>query len=200
MRMWLVRHGETEWNREARYQGHSDVPLNEEGIRQALKVAERMVGEPIVAVYSSDLSRARMTAEIIAAPHRAPLYIKPLLREADYGLWEGLPYREIKNRYPGSIERWLDDPEGSRPPQGESLGEVRDRALKAVEEIKAENPDGTVVVVTHGGVIAMLLMTFLKEDSSFLRRFFGRNASVSLIEVNEEAEVLCWSDASHLDE
>ncbi|MDH7479594.1 MAG: alpha-ribazole phosphatase [Syntrophomonadaceae bacterium] len=201
MRLWLVRHGETEWNRQARYQGHSDVPLNEEGMRQALKVAERLASEPVEAVYSSDLSRARVTAEIIAARHGAPLYVREVLRESNYGQWEGMSFKEIRERFPGSIERWLDDPEGSRPPGGESLGEVRTRALAAIKEIQARHPEDTVVVVTHGGVIAMLLMTYLGEDSSFLRRFFGKNASVSLIELEgDRAEVVCWSDASHLEE
>ncbi|NPV90466.1 MAG: alpha-ribazole phosphatase [Firmicutes bacterium] len=201
MLIWMVRHGETEWNHQSRYQGHTDVPLNEVGIIQSRQAAERLASEPITAVYSSDLTRARTTAEIIAASHGLTVRVKKGLRESNYGKWEGMTFKEIKAVYPGAIERWLDNPQGSRPPDGESLWEVRERALAAVDEIRGENPeDSSLVIVTHGGVIAMLLMTYLKEGPEFLRRFFGRNASISKIEFRgEDVEVLEWSDASHLE-
>lgn len=197
--MFLVRHGETIWNQELRYQGITDVPLNATGREQSLQVARRLKKESIQAVYSSDLSRARETAEIIAGFLGVPLYLHAGLREVNYGFWEGLRLEEINKLFPGSRERWLSDPWNNPPPGGESMLEVRSRVLAALREIRERYPQGAVAVVTHGGVIAMLLVTFWGFDISSLTQFFSRNASVTLLEwEGEKAKVLYWGDDSHL--
>jgi broad specificity phosphatase PhoE len=131
----LVRHGETDWNAAGRLQGHTDRPLNEYGRRQARELAERLAGDGVGAVYTSDLARARETAEIIATRLGLEIVLDPDLREKDWGNWEGLTADER-----ASLEF-----------EGESTEEHRERVLRAVARIVAAHPGERVVVVTHGG-------------------------------------------------
>jgi probable phosphoglycerate mutase len=131
----LVRHGETDWNAEGKLQGHTDRPLNDYGRRQAQALAERLAGDSIDAVYASDLSRARETAEILGEKLGLPVLVDPDLREKNWGNWEGLTSDERLH-----IEF-----------EGETSEAHRDRTLNAVQRIVERHPDGRVVVVTHGG-------------------------------------------------
>ena len=136
----LVRHGETDWNAEGKLQGHTDRPLNDYGRRQARALAERLAGEEIEAVYASDLSRARETAEILGAQLGLPVAVDPDLREKNWGNWEGLtPDERLRIEY-----------------EGESSDDHRARTLRAVERIVERHPAGRVVVVTHGGSLRRL--------------------------------------------
>src|SRR6185437_5386630 len=136
----LVRHGETDWNAEGKLQGHTDRPLNDYGRRQARALAERLAGEEIEAVYASDLSRARETAEILGAQLGLPVAVDPDLREKNWGNWEGLTADErLRIEY-----------------EGESSEDHRSRTLRAVERIVERHPAGRVVVVTHGGSLRRL--------------------------------------------
>jgi broad specificity phosphatase PhoE len=132
----LVRHGETDWNAERRWQGHADVPLNERGRKQAHALAEQLARQPIDAIYSSDLSRARDTAEIVGARLGAEVVVDPDLREIDVGPIEGLTAEEA-----GTVEGW----------QGEPKDVHAARVLAAVHRIAERHPGGRVLVVTHGG-------------------------------------------------
>ena len=131
----LVRHGETDWNAEGRLQGHTDRPLNDHGRRQAKELAERLAGEGADAIYASDLSRAKETAEILGARLGLPVVIDADLREKNWGNWEGLTGDE---RIHVEFE-------------GESTKDHRERVLGAVERIAERHPGQRVVVVTHGG-------------------------------------------------
>ena len=131
----LVRHGETDWNAEGRLQGHTDRPLNDYGRRQATELAQRLAGDGADAIYSSDLSRARTTAEIIGERLGLPVVVDPDLREKNWGTWEGLTGDERAH-----VEF-----------EGESTDDHRDRVMAAVRRIAARHPDQRVVVVTHGG-------------------------------------------------
>jgi broad specificity phosphatase PhoE len=131
----LVRHGETDWNAEGKLQGHTDRPLNDYGRRQAQALADKLAGESIDAVYASDLSRARETAEILGAKLGLPVAVDPDLREKDWGNWEGLTSEERLH-----IEF-----------EGETSEAHRDRTLGAVQRIVERHPEGRIVVVTHGG-------------------------------------------------
>jgi len=136
----LVRHGETDRNAEGKLQGHTDRPLNDYGRRQARALAERLAGEEIEAVYASDLSRARETAEILGAQLGLPVAVDPDLREKNWGNWEGLTADErLRIEY-----------------EGESSEDHRSRTLRAVERIVERHPAGRVVVVTHGGSLRRL--------------------------------------------
>jgi broad specificity phosphatase PhoE len=131
----LVRHGETDWNAEGRLQGHTDRPLNDYGRRQAKELAERLAAEHVDAIYTSDLSRAKETAEIVGERLGLPVVVDADLREKNWGSWEGLTGDERRN---------VDY-------VGESTEDHRERILRAVERIVERHPEQRIVVVTHGG-------------------------------------------------
>ena len=133
----LVRHGETDWNAERRWQGHTDVPLNEHGREQARRLAESLVGAGADAMYSSDLGRARETAEIVGARLGLPVVVDPDLREIDVGSREGLTGEQV------GIREW----------DGESKESHRDRTLRALERVAGSHPGARVIVVAHGGTL-----------------------------------------------
>lgn len=133
----LVRHGETDWNAEGKLQGHTDRPLNDFGRRQANTLADRLAGEEIAAIYSSDLARAKETAEIVGARIGVPVVVDPDLREKNWGTWEGLTGDErLRVEF-----------------EGESTEEHRNRTLGAIARIVERHPGERVVVVTHGGSV-----------------------------------------------
>jgi 2,3-bisphosphoglycerate-dependent phosphoglycerate mutase len=141
----LARHGETDWNREFRIQGSSDVELNDLGREQARALADELADVELDAIYASDLSRARATAEAVAATKDLPVKLDPRLRERAFGSWEGLTREDIEERF--------------RPddrPDGETNEEVRARVLAAIEEIAARHPREQVLVVSHGGALNAL--------------------------------------------
>lgn len=142
----LARHGETDWNREERYQGHADPPLNETGRAQAEELASTLT-EPIQAIYSSDLRRASETAEIVAARLGLAVEQNPGLREIDVGSWQGLTKAEIDGR------RW----------DGETYEHHAARVTRALREIAARHPDGRVLVVSHGGTLRRVQQAVLGE-------------------------------------
>jgi probable phosphoglycerate mutase len=150
----LARHGETDWNREGRWQGWADPSLNGTGHDQARELALRLAETPFDAVYSSDLRRALETAEIVAAAHRLQVVADPGLREIDVGQWSGLTHAEITERFPL----------GNRP-GGETREQHSVRVLAAVERIARAHPDGRVLVVAHGGCLRAL-QRHLDDDVS----------------------------------
>ena len=147
----LVRHGETDWNRERRFQGHADPPLNETGREQARALAEQLAGDAIAAVYTSDLRRARETAEIVAAKLDAEIVALRELREIDVGSWQGLSWPEIEEQDPDGVERWRRDGHGWHG--GETYEELGARIVAALSGIVARHPGERVVVVGHGGTV-----------------------------------------------
>jgi broad specificity phosphatase PhoE len=151
----LARHGETDWNRELRWQGHSNPPLNERGRRQARALADALEGTSLAAVYSSDLRRASETAEIVALRLGLPVSVDPALREIDVGSWEGLTLAEIEARFPEAVDRWE-----RRGAHGWDGGETHDqmaaRVHDAVHSIAAGHEGEEILVVTHGGPIRAL--------------------------------------------
>jgi len=145
----LARHGETDWNREHRVQGQTDVGLNDAGREQAEALSERLADERLDAIVSSDLSRARETAEAVARRHGLEVVTDAALREKDFGSWEGLTDVEIAERFPDAARgRWGD---------GETTEDVAARVLPAMERIRARHRDGAVLVVSHGGAIRVIL-------------------------------------------
>jgi probable phosphoglycerate mutase len=147
----LARHGETDWNSERRWQGHSDQPLNERGREQARELAESLVGRRIDAVYSSDLWRARETAEIVARRLGLPVALDRGLREVDVGEWSGLVHTEIETRYPEGFRRWQEGLHGWE--DGETYDAMGVRVVTALLAIAARHQGETVLVVSHGGAI-----------------------------------------------
>lgn len=156
-RLWLVRHGETDWNAEGRLQGHSDRPLTPRGREQAAQAAARMTGLRFGALVSSDLFRARETAGILAAA----LGIEPRsdvrLREIDFGAWEGLSLASVRARFGADHAAFESDPLGARAPGGECARDVADRVIAAADEIAARAEGERVLLVAHALPIALLL-------------------------------------------
>jgi broad specificity phosphatase PhoE len=155
--VYLVRHGSVVGAETRRFIGHLDVPLSTLGERQIAAVAARLSGIVLDAVYSSDLLRARRSAEILAAPHGLVPVERPALREFAMGRWEGLTGDEIKALDADAYAAWMADVAGYEFPDGENLQQLSARAWPAFEEIVAAHPGGTLAVVAHGGTNRALL-------------------------------------------
>jgi broad specificity phosphatase PhoE len=199
MNLILVRHGETDWNRTGRCQGISDVVLNDNGRKQALELGLCLKGEKISAVYSSDLARAMSTAEEIARHHGLTVEIDSDLREMDQGDFEGLLFTEIRERYSDIMSEWRDNPETLRIPSGETLAEVRERALRAFEKLRGRHDGETVVAVSHNLTITTLLCEFTGVGLSGFRSFGIQAASRSTLSLSGgKVVVVDLNDISHL--
>jgi alpha-ribazole phosphatase len=164
-RLWLVRHGETMWNREKRFCGHQDVALSPLGEAQARWAGEQLCDSPVVALYSSDLQRAHQTAEIIARNCSAPPTIKssPAWRELFFGAWEGLTYPQIVSRFPDQLD-FFTDPMQVSPPDGESLATLLQRVQAAFAQLTQDAlslPSGDIVLVSHQGPLRVLVCCML---------------------------------------
>ena len=200
MRLFIVRHGQTDHNRDSIALGRDDVPLNELGARQAEALAQRLSAETIAAVYASPLKRAARTADAIAARHGIPVTIEDGLIEMEVGELDGLTYPDIRERFPGVIERWLSETGPEHPfPGGESLVQVADRAWTLVQRIAAAHPQETVVVVTHNFVILCILTRALGLDLARFRRLKHEVAAISVVEfAGNRMTVLSMNDTCHL--
>ena len=164
----LARHGESDWNVELRWQGHADRPLTARGRIQAEALAERLADIELDAIYSSDLRRARETAEAVAATRGLDVHADPGLREVDVGSWSGLTRLEAKERFPDEYATWLNGGPGWR--DGETYVEMTERVLAAVRRIVERHLDGTVLVVAHGGPIRAIHASALGMDVHAYRR------------------------------
>lgn len=184
MKMILIRHGQTEWNALQKYQGHTDVHLNELGRKQAATAAQYLKDhETIEAVYASDLSRTRETAEILSRSINLPVITDSRLRELSFGLWEGMTFNEVYKEYREEFDNWYNNTSEFKVPGGESFNELVTRVMQALHEIAAEHR-GTVVVATHGGVI-MALLNHLGAASD-LWQGGVEPGSISFFEFNQE--------------
>ena len=154
--LYLVRHGQTDWNVEGRWQGQADVPLNERGRQQAAQVARALSKLGLVAIYSSDLLRARETANTLAALTGLEVQLDPRLREIHQGEWQGMLVSEIQERYGEAFQRRKDDPLNVAPPGGETVLQVKERVVDAIEDIVQQHPQERVAVVSHGFALAVI--------------------------------------------
>jgi 2,3-bisphosphoglycerate-dependent phosphoglycerate mutase len=181
----LARHGESDWNRARRWQGFADRPLTELGREQAVALAERLAETELDAVYSSDLQRARETAEIVARSKGLRVETTPGLREVDVGSWSGLTRAEAEARFPDAYARWLERGEGWD--DGETYAEMGRRVVGAILRIAAKHPNGRVLVVAHGGSIRAVHAAALGVDVHTYRRIqrVEPNATLSAVCVNE---------------
>lgn len=154
--LYLIRHGQTDWNIEGRWQGQADVPLNPNGKRQAIKIAKQMSFFGVDAIYSSDLIRAAETAKEISKVINVDYKEDCRLREIHQGEWQGLLVREIEDKYTDIFKQRLNDPLHIAPPGGEPVIKVRDRVIEFVEEIVSTHPDERVAIVSHGFALAVI--------------------------------------------
>jgi probable phosphoglycerate mutase len=197
----LIRHGETDMNRELRFQGHLNVGLNAIGLEQARRLAGRMTGEKADAVYVSDLLRACQTAEPIAGTLSLPAVRETGLREQHFGRVEGMRVDDIQRDLPEAWAGWLRFEEDFAMPEGESTRAFHARVMEAVQRVCAAHPDQTVVVVTHGGVLDMIYRTARSLGLNGPRQSEIPNAGFNRIKVREGGiDILAWADTRHLED
>ena len=193
----LARHGETDFNAREIFRGRADVPLNETGLKQARLLGEYLSREKIDVIYSSPLPRAVQTAEAVAAHHRREVNINDNLNDIDCGEWQGLSVSEVKERYTELYQDWLDTPEQVRLPGGESLEDVRSRALPFVQDARCE--EGKIVLVSHRVVHKVLMCGLLGLDNSSFWSFKIDTGGITRFELNRDKAVLiCHNDTSFL--
>lgn len=196
--LYLIRHGATEGSETKRYKGSIDVPLSENGRKQMEQLAEYLnrsyksdtTYNGLNAVYTSPLSRALKSAEIIAEPHGLkPVAIEDL-RERSFGIWEGMTFTEIKEKYPQEFEAWAGNPLRYSPVDGESTVEVRERAVKAVDSLLSNHNSEHIAIVAHGGVNRIILCHIMGIPLENIFRIEQDFAAVNIIEFWEKYPVV----------
>ena len=201
MRLFIVRHGETAWNREGRFQGQIDTPLNEKGLAQADLTAKRFAGFPLQAVLASPLSRARVTGEKIYAAAKCDSFVVDNgFMEINHGEWEGKTTSEVITQFGPQLAQWQKEPHLVKMPgpTGERLADVQARAVAAVEK-HVPNYSGDVLLATHDAVIKTVICHYLGIDLSYYWRLKIPNCSVSYIEFGANGpQVGLMGDISHL--
>jgi probable phosphoglycerate mutase len=195
----LLRHGETDWNRELRFQGHVDVALNSIGLEQARRLAARLAGESAHGLYASDLLRAQQTAMPVAEQLGLAAVSEPQLREQSFGRVDGMRVDDIKAQHPQAWEGWLRFEEDYCMPEGETTRQFHARVMEAVNRLSAAHPHKTLVVVTHGGVLDMIFRTARSLGLSGPRQSDIPNAGLNRVRVREGGiDILAWADVAHL--
>lgn len=199
--LYLIRHGETDWNATGRWQGHAGVPLNSKGLEQSERLAQRLreAGVQFDAIYSSDLPRAYQTAWEIGAALKVAVQLLPALREIDMGSWSGLTREQIRRMYPREyhlLEQGEDIPRG----YAETRALMYKRVTETIDAIVSQHPDEVLALVTHGGPIhALLDYAYSKSNSSPLPREHMSNTSVTILHCFPEGwEIVTYNDVQHL--
>ncbi|SAL14320.1 phosphoglycerate mutase [Caballeronia sordidicola] len=200
----FIRHGETDWNRIKRIQGHIDIPLAASGVAQAGQLAQRLLqesqtGARLDAVYSSDLQRARQTAKPFADALGLSLKLNEGLRERWYGDFQGYDSAEILARFPAEHAVWQSHDPDFTPPGGESQREFSRRVLNAIEPIVAAHPGGRIACVAHGGVLDCIYRFAREIPLEAPRDWLLLNTSINVVDFeNGQAKVVSWGDVAHL--
>jgi broad specificity phosphatase PhoE len=198
-RILLIRHGQTDWNVEGRWQGHAQIPLNQRGIEQAQALAEHLREREISVIYSSDLIRALKTAEMIAEGRALTVRVDPRWRELNLGLFQGMTTAEINGKYPDEAQQMRADYMDFVIPQGESRRMMMERVYPAYQDLLvSDNRDQEIAVVSHGGTIRVLLLKLFNFDEVFQHQSL-HNTSISTLETDgETVRLLEWAATPHL--
>lgn len=200
MRLIIIRHGESEWNRIGRYQGQYDAPLSELGLQQAQALASRLRNEPIDVIFASPLQRAAKTAEAVARYHPdVPFQIEPALLEINHGDWQGLMTDEVVERFGDGLREWRAFPTRSQMPNGESFSNILKRVLDLKERLCSTYDNRNVLISTHDVVVKILVADALGMNMDRINRIWVTNASISVIEYGDGWPYLVsLSEACHL--
>lgn len=208
-RVLLCRHGETDWNRERRYQGQQDTPLNDRGREQSRLLGKTLSNININAVYSSPLQRSMETARIVlaerAAAGRPPVELRPdpAMKEISHGVGEGKLTTDVERDHPQVYRNWIEAPHTVRWPDGESLEDVAARAVPALERIIRQNQNRTVLIVAHGGVNKALLLRVLGAPLSRFWTFRQDSACLNIADVRVDSsgalrpEIIAINNVAH---
>jgi len=195
----LVRHGQTPWNKDKIFRGSRDIPLNEQGREEARLAGEWLKDETIHAAYCSPLSRARDTGEAIVRHHSLPVADLPGLTDLCYGDWEGMPLNEVKVRYAELYRQWETAPQSVRFPGGETLEEVKERALAAVEAVVERHPGQAVLLAAHRAVNKVLIAALIGLDNSHFWRIGQDTTAINRFNrVGDTWHIMGLNDTCHL--
>jgi broad specificity phosphatase PhoE len=197
--VYLVRHGQTAWNKEEIFRGRTDIPLDETGLRQAELVGDYFKGMEIGAIYSSPLSRARQTAQKIAQFHGLKVQPLPGIVDMSFGKWEGRPHQEIRENDRETYRHWVEEPHLVRLPGGEGLDDVRVRAMAGMEEVIRDHPEMTLVLVSHRVICKVLICAILGLDNSHFWQITQDTTAINLIQYRNGKYILSlMNETCHL--
>lgn len=197
--IFLIRHGETSWNREKIYRGAYDIALNENGRLQAAHLAQALASRRIDVAYSSPLSRATETAQIVLRPHGVQAAVHEGLRDFDYGEWTGLEDEAVANKWPKEHASWMSQPHAVRPPGGDTFQEVYERAHEALDEIAQQHNGRTIALFAHRVVNKLLVLgmltlglerfPFIRQDNCCVNEFQRTSKGYVVISLNDTAHM-----------
>ena len=198
-RIILVRHGETDWNKEGRYQGQIDTKLSQKGYEQARLLGKGLKNVAIDAIYSSPLSRAYETANSVALHHGLAIEVLDGLTEINHGKWEGLLSDEVRLEWGSLVDMWQNEPHQVLMPEGEDLERVQKRAVEALYKIVEENPGKTVLVASHDATNKALLSHILETELKNFWQLKQDNTCINVIErINDKWRLCLFNDTCHL--
>ena len=205
----LVRHGETDWNRDQVFRGRIDVALNEVGLRQARVLQESLHDSELDGIYSSPLKRAFETASIVGENRNVAVTVEEGLIDIDFGKWQGLSHQKVKEEYKNLYETWLTQPQLVTFPDGETLKEVRRRSMGVLEMVVKNNPGKTLAFVSHRVVLKVLLCTmlglelshfwYIRQDTCAINRFELKDGNYFLTLLNDTCHLRVVQGASQVD-
>lgn len=200
MKIYLIRHGQTDWNIQGKIQGSHDIPLNETGYRQAQMLAKGMSSRTVKRIFASPLIRAAETAKALGKEKKVDVCFMPKLVEVEFGKWEGLTWAEIKKEYPKEYEQWSLNSAEATPPGGETQNEIIKRCTEALKEIiSLTGGEEDTAIVSHGATLAHLF-SYMMRNSPEIESMIVENASITTINYNpltEDFTLLELNDTSH---
>lgn len=197
--IYIVRHGQTEWNLLGKTQGHGNSDLTPKGIEQAELLADSMTKYPIDYIYSSDLGRAYQTAEIIGNKLNIEVEKTEALREMNFGTWEGRIIKDIIEEDPELYKMWRNEPHLAKIPQGETLSQIKERTDAFIKEINKKYDGKHIVLVTHSLCARIMLLSFLDSDVKNIYRINQANTALNIIELRDYGPVVMkMNDTTHI--
>lgn len=197
--VFVVRHGETTWNKEKRLQGHLDSELTAKGIAQAKALGENLKEHDFDAIYASDLTRTRLTAENVASEKHCPITLDPQLRERNLGIFQGYTRQELAEKFPEHAVPYLNNEPDYQIPQGETLRQFCQRTMDCFNKLVMQHKQGKILVVTHGGVLTCLFKKVVGVPLNTPRHFVLLNTSLNVFSYHKGDWTLeSWGDLSHL--
>lgn len=189
IKLILIRHSETKWNKQKKYLGRTDISLSPKGQKQAGLISGYLRNKNISVIYSSKLKRAIETAATIAKSHNLEVKQDAGLNEIDFGKWEGMTFNQIRKKYPILARKYLSDPLNTKIPEGESLLKFRNRINKALEKILAREK-GTIVIISHAGVNRIIICSLLKLPLSYLWQIKQDIGAINIIEIYKNMNII----------
>ncbi len=186
MKILLIRHGQTNWNKNGKIQGSCDIELNDEGVLQAEELSRNILQKEysISKIFSSPQKRAIQTAEILSAAANVKYVLVDDLKEINFGDWEGLTWKEIIDRYPMEYNNWYINRRNTKPPKGESYQDMLQRVLNSIRKIVSEDYSNTIIIVTHSAVIMCIQCYLTNTPFVEMMKFKTENTSITEIDSN----------------